>query len=160
MSESIAHHAKRIALKLRDQSLTTPMIGVFIATSRHNEKHKKYFGYQVCALLSSTCDSAVIISHALKTLKQIYKEGFIYKKSGVMALKTMPLNRTPATLFEDRTHTEKRLKLMKALDKINILNGSETLKFAAEGISKNWRMRSSHKSPRYLSSWKELPLVN
>ena len=136
------------------------MIGVFIATSRHNDKHKKYYGYQVCALPSSTCDSAVLISHALKTLKHIYKEGFIYKKSGVMALETIPLCLTPATLFEDRTHTEKRLKLMKAMDKINIIHGSETLKFAAEGITKDWRMRSSHKSPRYLSSWNELPLVS
>jgi len=77
-----------------------------------------------------------------------------------MALETTPLSRTPTTLFEDRTQMEKRLKLMKAMDKINILHGSETLKFAAEGINKEWRMRSSHKSPRYLSSWNELPKVS
>ena len=135
------------------------MLWILIATSRHTESHKRYVGYKVCTLPSSTCDTAVLISAAKKSLRMIYKAGFLYKKSGEMALETIPLQLTPITLFEDSAMTQKRIRLMDTIDTINARYGKEKVKFASEGIEKDWQTRCAQRSPQFMSSLDTLPHV-
>ena len=49
-------------------------------------------------------------------------------------------------------------KLMTTIDKINS-SGVGKVTFASQGIKKPWSMRRLLKSPRYLTSWEEIPIV-
>jgi DNA polymerase V len=48
---------------------------------------------------------------------------------------------------------------MNAMDHINRIYGMNTATFACAGISQPWRMQTAQKSPRYTTSWNELPQV-
>ena len=47
---------------------------------------------------------------------------------------------------------------MTTIDKINT-SGVGRITFASQGIKKTWSMRRLLKSPRYLTNWKEIPVV-
>ena len=49
-------------------------------------------------------------------------------------------------------------KLMTTIDKINS-SGIGKVTFASQGIKKSWSMKRLLKSPRYLTSWEEIPVV-
>ncbi len=49
--------------------------------------------------------------------------------------------------------------LMELLDDINQRYGSHTIKLAAEGYSKTWKMRSEMRSPCYTTRWDDLPII-
>jgi len=52
---------------------------------------------------------------------------------------------------------EKEKRLMEALDRINNNLGRNNLKPASVLNETDWQMRSSFRSPRYTTSWEELP---
>jgi DNA polymerase V len=49
--------------------------------------------------------------------------------------------------------------LMATMDHINRKYSKGTIKLAAEGIERVWRMRRSFKSPNYVGRWEDLPRV-
>jgi len=48
-------------------------------------------------------------------------------------------------------------RLMSTMDRINRIYGMNTATFASAGIDQPWRMQTAQKSPRYTTSWNELP---
>ena len=51
-------------------------------------------------------------------------------------------------------------KLMKAFDKINKTFGSDTMKYANTGISRDWFMKRERRSNRYTTNWNEILKIN
>jgi DNA polymerase V len=45
---------------------------------------------------------------------------------------------------------------MAALDALNQRLGRDTVRFASEGISYQWKMRQANKSPNYTTRWQDL----
>ncbi|MBN1900159.1 DUF4113 domain-containing protein, partial [Candidatus Sumerlaeota bacterium] len=54
---------------------------------------------------------------------------------------------------------ERNKTLMQLVDRINKKLGANTIRFAAEGMKKEWRMRRRLLSPRYTTQWSEIPVV-
>lgn len=50
-------------------------------------------------------------------------------------------------------------RLMAAMDAINGRWGRGTMRVAAEGVEKAWRMKGGKLSPRYTTEWSKLPPV-
>jgi len=48
---------------------------------------------------------------------------------------------------------------MKAVDRINIKWGSNTIKYASSGLEQSWRMKRAKLSPRYTTNWDEMLVV-
>ena len=48
---------------------------------------------------------------------------------------------------------------MIALDAVNGRFGRGTLRYAGSGIERGWHMKQSFRSPRYTTSWRDLPKV-
>jgi DNA polymerase V len=46
--------------------------------------------------------------------------------------------------------------LMQALDNINFSMRDDMVKFAASGLSRNWKMRQEMRSKRFTTRWDEL----
>ena len=59
-------------------------------------------------------------------------------------------------LFQEPYQDSKRQHLMKVLDRYNSNTNSGKILFAAEGISKPWFMKQTHKSRRYTTRIDEL----
>lgn len=62
-------------------------------------------------------------------------------------------------LFADTMNSEKSLKLMAAMDGINLRMGKGAIHLASDGIVQNWRMNRDSMTPAYTSNWVELPVV-
>lgn len=50
-------------------------------------------------------------------------------------------------------------KLMHVMDRINAIWGRGTLRSAAEGIEKGWKMKRERMSPCYTTNWGQVPVV-
>ena len=69
----------------------------------------------------------------------------------------VPENQIQSDLFDARDRN-RSMKLMKALDNINIKMGSSTLKYAAQGLKQNqrWKTMFEHRSQSYTTNWNQL----
>jgi DNA polymerase V len=50
-------------------------------------------------------------------------------------------------------------KLMQVMDRINSIWGRGTLRSAAEGIQRNWKMKRERMSPCYTTNWEQVTFV-
>jgi DNA polymerase V len=100
----------------------------------------------------------VLSEYAVKGLRYIFKEGYQYKKAGVIVLDFTPEQNYQATLFENQN--PKHAKLMTAVDRINKRIGNTKLKLASQDISRTWKMRQEKISKRYTTRLDEIITIN
>jgi DNA polymerase V len=153
LNEAVAFHVSRAAEKLRRGKLVASVLVVFVSTGRFGGEH--YSNSAVLSLSAATSFTPELIRHARLGVGRIYRAGLRYKKAGVMLL---GLARAPAVqggLFDavDRARAE---RLMQTLDQVNARMGAETLRYAAAGLRRDWRMLCERRSPCYTTRWDEL----
>jgi DNA polymerase V len=95
----------------------------------------------------------------LAGLERLYRNGYRYKKSGVMLLDLSAKRLAQEDLFEDTQIKAKSARLMRVMDQINQTWGRGSLRSGASGFEQPWAMRAAHRSPRYTTRWDELPVV-
>jgi DNA polymerase V len=103
----------------------------------------------------ATADTGKLTSAALRGVGAIWKQGYRYKKAGVIFLDLRPATEVQGTLF-DQPDTAARKRLMRALDSLNARYGRDTVTYAASGRRRAWKLRSDQLSPRYTTDWDEL----
>ena len=94
-------------------------------------------------------------------LRHIYREGYEYKKAGVVLLDLAPVGAVTGDLFAATrvAATERRERLMAVMDGINTRWGRGTVRYLAEGLAQPWQMRRGRMTPRYTTCWEELPVA-
>ena len=97
-------------------------------------------------------DTSQLIHTALCGLKRIYRPEVHYQKAGVMLAELNSKAAVQQSLFSATTRMDQTESRMVALDGINRKMGKNTLRYASEGITQNWKMRSGNKSPCYTTS--------
>jgi len=158
LSESVAYYATTAAEKLRHDGSVASSVCVFARTNPFNEKEPQY-ERSVVVPLHPTDDTSKIIGAALAGLKQIFRVGFQYKKTGVLLMGLHPKGTMQADLFDEPTNQTKSDNLMKVMDSINRKMGKGSLVTAASGGSHRWAMRREKMSPNFTTDWNELPVV-
>ncbi|WP_298622587.1 Y-family DNA polymerase [uncultured Legionella sp.] len=161
VAQSVSSHCARAAEKLRAQHLVAQRLSVFVHTNRFREDLAQYVQSIEVRLINPTDDVRVITKMAKRCLRQIFKNGYHYKKAGVCLEDLIPKDPRQLDMFhqvsdEDLKQTE---QLMRVFDTINQKYGRNTIRLAAEGYSKPWAMRAELKSPAYTTRWAELPRV-
>ena len=96
-----------------------------------------------------------MITHALSGLEKIFRDGFKFKKCGVILQEIHPKDQCQLDLFTSAL-TEPIRPLICLMDQINDRFGTDTLKFAACGVNKHWQMKAEFKSQRFTTHWNEL----
>lgn len=157
LGEAVAWHIDRAAEKLRDQGSVAGAVYVFIQTNRFRPADPQYNPGVVVPLADVSDDTRALTTAAMKGLKHIYRPGYSYKKCGVMLMELTAKQQRQETLFDDAAARAKSAKLMVAMDAVNSVWGRGTLRTGAAGMSRGWAMRSENRSPRYTTSWDELP---
>jgi DNA polymerase V len=156
LSESVAYFATTAAMKLRKDGSVASSLCVFVRTNPFKENEAQYQRSVIVPLSRPSADTANIVSAALAGLKQVFRAGFRYKKSGVLLMGLQGRDTVQADLFDppmDQAKSEARMKIM---DQINQKMGKGAITIAATGVKQRWAMRRERKSPNYTSDWNEL----
>ena len=75
------------------------------------------------------------------TLKEIYRESYEYKKTGVILTHIISETNYMHDLFDPRDR-EKQKRISQMIDSINQKNGTNCIKLAAQGVGKaDWNLR-------------------
>ncbi|MBF0382294.1 MAG: Y-family DNA polymerase [Magnetococcales bacterium] len=159
LKEAVASYTAKAAEKLRARGLLTNVISVFITTSRFSPADSQYQNSASITLPEATSDSTMLIHYAFIILDTIYREGYRYHKAGIMLLDVVPIRGHQPSLFGDSKKQAKNSRLMKTIDLLNKKMGSNTVRFGAQGIKHEWRMRRERKSAAYTTCWKEIPVI-
>jgi DNA polymerase V len=153
LREAIATYTAKAAVRLRAQEGCAGRIQVFVCK---DHLHSQSVSFQ---LPTATAYTPELIHYAHQLLPHLFKENSSYKKAGVVLSEIIPHTEIQPDLFNP-IDLEKREKVMQTLDHINRKFSRKTLTFAAEGLEQAWQVRSAHRSPRYTTSWNELPIVS
>lgn len=158
MEEAVSSYTSRVAEKLRREQLAATMMTVCLTTNEFTEG-PQYTNSATLKLPVATDSTSDLIKSALQGIRAIYREGYHYKKAGVILIGLVPAGHTQADMFDSQDR-EKSKRLMSALDAINHRWGADTLHYASSGISKAWKTQFQHRSHAYTTDWNELPVVN
>ena len=150
LAESVSYYATTAAGKLRKDGSVASSISVFIRTSPFKDEDY-YENSLVVPLSTPTDDTTVLVKAALNGLKQIYRGGFKYKKSGVLLMALQPKDSIQRSLFDDTKKQTKSNNLMSVMDAINQKIGKGSLTIAASGLGHGWSMRRL-RCPTYATS--------
>lgn len=158
MKEAVASYVSRAAEKLRKQQSAAYIMSVYMRTNKFNDQ-SPFFHRQLHTVFPvATDNTAVMIKAAMSLVEEMWQEGLLYKKAGVMLDGIVPSGTVQYNLFEE-TSFKYHPDSMKVMDAINAKMGRDTIHFAATGIQKNWKMRSGHRSQQYTTKWDELLMV-
>ena len=152
LEEAASMYATRCAEKLRDQNSCASVIKVFIQTNSFRKQLDQYKNISFIKLSIPTNSTLKITKAALLGLKTIFKSGYSYHKLGVIIENIVPDTSIQTHLFDKQNYKIQK-DLMVAMDKINSINGQDTVKVASQGFSQPWKMRQVHVSPCYTTRW-------
>lgn len=154
LRERVSTFASSCAYKLRKQKSNCNAILVFINTNK-NRKDLPQFRKSIVIKLAYPSNSDITISkYATKALENIYREGYRYKKAGVIVIGIENENIIQQNLFFNEN--PKHHDLMNVIDKLNNNIGYKKIKLASQNIDSTWIMKQEHLSNRYTTNWNEL----
>ena len=147
LKESISAHAARCAEKLRLEKGCARYVSVILKTNPFSVSDEHYYGYKSTNLDVPTNDTFDIINTAETLLKSIYKEGLVYKKSGVIVGDIIPQSRIQLNIFDIDQKRDRRKNLNSAVDFINQAMGRSTIHIGSQGINRRWQLKQERLSP-------------
>ncbi len=103
-------------------------MGVSLNTNAFREDLPQYWNFQEQRLLTPTNSTITIIETATEVLKKIYRQGYQYKKVGVIVMGIGADSPVQQDLFDINAEQFQKMKrLDEVLDRINRMHGSETI---------------------------------
>ena len=168
---SVCNFAARSAEKLRKQHSVCASVTVFVDTNRFRTDLPQYGGSDTEHLLTPDNASQVLIAAACRCLNRLFRDGFAYKRAGVLLSDITDADVVQTNLFDyDSALYQQRHRLDQAIDRINRLNGSETIVIAAQQYATKAppdtktvqqgkfrdSIRHDLRSPAYTTRWSEI----
>lgn len=154
LKEAVASHVSNASERLRKQKSITRALSVFIQTNPFKQG-PQYSNSSSVQIPSGSAVTPKLIRLAHQALERIFKEGYEYKKAGVIFMDIQKKDFSQLDFFGDHDSATE-VQLMQTLDQVNQEEGRGILKYAACGIDPEWKMLSDMKSPNYSTRWREL----
>lgn len=156
LAEAVSNYAARCAEKLRRQKSCANMILVFVNTNPFRTDLIQYARHVFIPLPVASSSSSELIHYALLGLQTIFKEGYAYKKAGVIVSEIVPENQVQQNLF-DNVDRARQHKLMATLDLLNNKLGRDVVRISSQGTDrKEWKLRQEKLSPAYTTRWNDI----
>ncbi|XRE42381.1 Error-prone, lesion bypass DNA polymerase V (UmuC) [Tenacibaculum discolor] len=152
--EFISTFAVKCAEKLRKQNSECGYVIVFISTNRHKDPDKQYSRSIVMSLPFTSNINNDLNVYAIKGLKIIFKEGYKYKRAGVLVGNIRPIGVKQMSLFDVQRASMQ--PLMSAIDKLNTKYRKDYIKLATQDPNRNWKMKQESLSPCYTTRFKDI----
>ncbi|CAA7626006.1 DNA polymerase V, subunit C [Candidatus Terasakiella magnetica] len=158
--DAVVTFASRAAEKIRGQGLVAGALQVFAYTDRFRLDQPQFSLNAMIRLSPPTSSTPHIIGAALKGLESSWRDGYGYKKAGVIMLDLVRPEDIPRDLFSPPPGAgEKPKALMAAVDDINSKLGKGAVGYGLAPKDAPWQMRCDNRTPSYTTSWDELPVV-
>ncbi|QES88915.1 Y-family DNA polymerase [Rhizosphaericola mali] len=155
VENAVFKHVDTLAMKLRKQKQCTSSIAVFVHTNRFRKQDKQYYNTFKVQLLQASNNTTTLIRAAKIGLQKIFKQGFNYKKCGVMAFDLCPEDTIQGTLFSVKENNKSN-KAMQVMDEINKRYGYKVTRIASHGFLHKAHMLRNHISPCYTTELEDI----
>lgn len=116
--------------RLRKQNTCCKMVTVFVQTNRFRKDLPEYRNAATRVLPNPTNSSIIIGKVVHELFETIFKEGFHYKKAGVIVNDFVPENERLINLFEEDAQNQ-HLPVMKAMDAMNKKYGKDKVRLGS-----------------------------
>ena len=104
----VSNYAARCAEKLRQQGTVASIVGVFLNTNAFREDLPQYWNFQEMRLVTPSNSTITIVKAANEVLQKLYRQGYHYKKAGVIVMGIGPNSPFQPDLFDFNAEQLKR----------------------------------------------------
>ncbi|MHB1106555.1 MAG: Y-family DNA polymerase [Lutibacter sp.] len=154
ISERVATFTASCSEKLRKQKSHCNMIMVFVQ-SNYFRKDQPQYSRNIVINTDFPTNSTIELNHYAQIgLKAIFKEGYNYKKAGVIVMGLTPNNETQLSFFN--TSNPRHQPLMSVVDKLNKSYGKNKIKFANQSLGRQWKMKQEKLSKSFTTRMDEI----
>lgn len=160
IESAIASLTARAAVALRREQQLARSATVILATNRHKPGYRRLS--KSVTFLTPTASAGTICSGLVQAVGEIINPHEQYHKADVILHDLIPISSLQTDVFGQVSSSgrDREEALLKAVDALNVKFGKGHLFYAAERLSDAWRPRYHLGSPRYTSSWAELPVAH
>ena len=153
----ISNFAVRAGEKLRHEGQKCSQVSVLIATSPFS-KQAQYRGFHSIQFSNPVNDTRSILAGANQALQDCFRQGYAYAKAGVLLSQFSHSSVIQRSLFDDlhKSFDQKQNEdLMRCIDSMNA-EGVQVY-YASQLPGQALPMNKKMMSPKYTTSWLELP---
>jgi len=155
IEEAVAMHASTVAIKLRQQKSMALNLTVYLRTNKHNVKHDQYYPSLTVKIPFAANSTHEITRVCVQALRAIWQQGYNYLKTGVRATGIIPAGEVQFNVFSNY-QSSRQHNISTLLDQINDRYGRGTIRLAAEGFDKTWKMKQDYLSKQYTTQWSDI----
>ena len=132
----VSNYAAHCAFKLRKQHGVAQLVTVFVSSNPFREDLPQYGNSVSVTLPTPTATTPELIMAAARALGLIYRDGYHYKRAGVIVSGITPDYAVQGSLWDLSPQRRKRFQeLSWLMDKVNHKNGDDTLVVASQQYS-------------------------
>jgi DNA polymerase V len=150
LRDSLCRFVEKAGRILRSEGLLASQLFVILRTSRFTETENLYSAHQGVELPCYTDDTRAFTHYATALLENIYREGFEYKKIGVLLAGLEEVHNVHPTF--DMPHVGPD-KLMQVIDRLQ--QSGHDIGFANRGKNTPWH--KEFLSRCYTTRWEDIP---
>ena len=158
LQEAASSYCIRAVEKLRSQHSVASGIMVYIATNPFKDE-PQYVNFANSRLSTPSAFTPDFLSLVNKDVKTLFRDGYKYKKVGVMINDIVSEENAPLDFFEPSYLDDERKTIMDCVDNINKKMGNNKVTYAKAGTKQKWKMKREKLTPQYTTKWDELPIV-
>ena len=154
IKERVSTFATVCAEKLRKQKSCCYAVIVYLNKDDYKTERQRHNFYKMETLPFASNSSITISNLAVKMLKNMFEEGVIYKRAGVIVTEIIPENQKQLHLFEDEN--PKHIKLMKVMDDYHKKVGERKIRLGNQDLQRTWKMKQEHLSNKYTTDFSQI----
>ena len=160
---AVASLAARACLQLRRSNLLASSVVVSLSTNRHKPGYSHQSSYVTLPMPSA--DTGLVTAELQRHVAATVNPRVAYHRANVLFYNLIGNAALQTDLFGtlDVSASDQSQRRLRAFDAINQRHGAGIIRYAAEELSQAWQPKHDRRSPRYTTSWPELPtakLVN
>ena len=157
LEEALSTYTARAAEKLRSGNLLATCLHVFVTTNPFSRNQPQYQAGAQTRLAPSTNHTPDLIAAALQLLRQIYRPGHHYKKTGIFVTDLIAEEDRQPDLFDPPCADTRHQRIDAVVDALNRKLGRNAIRYASMGTDPKWTMRQENRSKKFTTRWDELP---
>ena len=143
IADAVVTFAEKTARQLRDENSVAGSIMTYVRGDRFREDIPFYSNSCQLKLATPSNDTMTIVRQALNAFNNIWREGYAYRKAGVMALDIEHGGAIQLNVFDPEDHGKLR-RLMTCIDGINNQYGTRSVKLVPGLQRGEWSPNQTH----------------
>ena len=160
LEEALASYVHEAVRRLRDQGSAVRYVSVYLMTNPWDEAGPQYASQLSAAFPKPTSYLPDILSTSIALLRQLYREGYRYRKVMVNLLGLEDDSLAQRDLFDEDASRPRKEAVMRCFDAVTARYGRDVLRTAANVLApRAWNMRRRFLSPAYTTDVARIPEV-